>query len=99
MTKAEKYKEATEFFMDSLVDKGYNIFEIMIIVKKLKSIPEVMESYKDHCIASITDEIKAKPKNLTLKGYWECNSSTERIELIEQTYEYIKKLEQKLLNK
>lgn len=34
-----------------------------------------------------------RPKNVTLKKYWEAHSSTERIEIVEGAFTYIKKLE------
>ncbi|AGO47971.1 hypothetical protein Phi12:1_gp5 [Cellulophaga phage phi12:1] len=37
-----------------------------------------------------------KPKNLTLKNYWEANSSWERQEIVENTFKYLNFLEQKL---
>jgi hypothetical protein len=37
-----------------------------------------------------------KPKNLTLKNYWEANSSCERQEIIENTFKYLNFLEQKV---
>jgi len=37
-----------------------------------------------------------KPKNLTLKNYWEATSSGERQEIVENTFKYLNFLEQKL---
>jgi len=37
-----------------------------------------------------------KPKNLTLKNYWEANSSSERQEIVKNTFKYINFLEKKL---
>lgn len=39
-----------------------------------------------------------KPKKLTLKAYWEANSSAERTEIIEKAFIYIELLENKLIH-